>query len=66
MRIDQAVEFLRARARELRVGANVPGDSEGKKNALKTAEELGRCANEIERRANRNREDGHGEPEEEA
>lgn len=64
--IDDALELLRARARDLRtIAARGPFGhlSEGAKIALKQAEELGRIANEIDRRAKQARKiEPHGCP----
>ena len=46
----EAIDRLRARASELRDFANTAPGSEGAVRALKTAEELGRIANQLEQR----------------
>ena len=51
MTIDDVLSMMRQRADDLRAVANRMANTEGARDRLKAAEEIGRLANEIERKA---------------
>ncbi len=50
MTIDDVLDMMRKRATELRGVANTMPNTQGARERLKAAEEIGRLANEIERK----------------